>query len=173
MATPTITCIQCGTRVKARTVEQRFCSKQCVGKAQSGSKHPKWKDGSYLQLGYRYILIESGVYAREHIIKATKALGNPLPEGAIVHHHDRDKTNNANSNLVICEGQGYHRTLHKRMRVLAAGGDPDIHRICARCRKALPFASFNKKVSGIDGYASNCRDCERLRRLDKKSRINV
>ncbi len=42
-----------------------------------------------------------------HIRVAEKALGRPLPVGAIVHHHDENKLNYEESNLVICQNRAY------------------------------------------------------------------
>ena len=63
-----------------------------------------WKEG---RLG-------AGRHIREHIYKAAKVLGRPLRKGEVVHHIDCNKSNNANSNLLICS-QAYHKSLHARM----------------------------------------------------------
>jgi hypothetical protein len=52
----------------------------------------------------------------QHRLIAEKALGKPLPKGAVVHHIDEDKANNHPSNLVICPDQTYHRLIHARMK---------------------------------------------------------
>jgi hypothetical protein len=59
---------------------------------------------------YGYLTIDvDGERVAEHRHRAEKALGRPIPEGVIVHHH------NANQ-LIICENQKYHTLIHKRMR---------------------------------------------------------
>jgi HNH endonuclease len=72
--------------------------------------------------GECYIMIRlDNKYKGEHILFAEKALGKPLPKGAVVHHMDRDGTNNNTKspwNLVICPNQGYHMLLHARARAL-------------------------------------------------------
>lgn len=67
--------------------------------------------------GYVYIQ-KDGKKKMEHVAVAEKALGKPLPKGAVVHHVDLNKQNNVGSNLVVCPNQAYHLLLHKRMRDL-------------------------------------------------------
>lgn len=44
-------------------------------------------------------------------------MGRKLKRGECVHHIDGDKTNNKNSNLLVCT-TGYHQWLHSRMSYL-------------------------------------------------------
>lgn len=85
----------------------------------------KWRNGTTISYkcapgtgsidsdGYRRHSIK-GINIREHILVAAKALGKPLPIGAVVHHVDGNKSNNKTSNLVICPNDAYHKLLHKR-----------------------------------------------------------
>ena len=50
-------------------------------------------------------------YNDRHRAKAASALGRPLPDRVVVHHHD-----GAPSTLVICPDQAYHMMIHARMR---------------------------------------------------------
>lgn len=95
-------------------------------------------------------------YVMEHVRIAAIALGRAIPRGCDVHHVDGNKSNNANSNLVICDSGAYHRLLHFRMRVLAAGGDPDTERVCGKCRKCLPFAKFSLSKNSYCHYCKSC-----------------
>lgn len=72
---------------------------------------------------------------RIHIVIAEAALGKPLPIGVHVHHVDENKWNNTNKNLVICQDAKYHQLLHARARVLRAGGNPNLQRICCHCKQ--------------------------------------
>lgn len=98
---------------------------------------------------------------REHIVVAERAFGGPLPAGVIVHHHDEDKSNNANANLVICQDRAYHNLLHVRMRILAAGGDPDTQKICDDCLGVLGRDEFGFDSGASDGLMRLCRPCKR------------
>lgn len=98
-------------------------------------------------------------YAREHILIAEKALGKPLPPGAVVHHVDMDHQNNRNDNLVICESIGYHLYLHVRMRIAARGGNPNTDKICGFCKRVFPRTNFTILRTSPDGLAAVCRKC--------------
>lgn len=87
----------------------------------------------YLQGGYAGHQ-RTGVRKFDHIIVAERALGRPLPAGAVVHHINEDRRDNRNENLVICPSRAYHNLLHARMRALAACGHAD-RRPCRRCHR--------------------------------------
>ena len=93
----------------------------------SGKNNNKWKGGKRIFGGRtKYYFLRKpfhkraimGGYVQEHIIIAEKVLGKYLPENAVVHHINNDGLNNANSNLVICQDDEYHKLLHKRERAL-------------------------------------------------------
>lgn len=73
-------------------------------------------------------------YVLEHILVAEKILGKPLPPKAVVHHHNKDRTDNRNQNLVVCENQGYHQLIHQRERAYKACGNAS-WRKCKRCKE--------------------------------------
>lgn len=81
------------------------------------SRLPTYGKGVHIhEQGYKMILVD-GKYVMEHIHLAEKALGRPLPKGAVVHHMNNNKTDNFTPlNLIICPDQSYHMLLHKRMR---------------------------------------------------------
>ncbi len=68
---------------------------------------------------------------REHVLKASLALGKPVPKNVHVHHVDGNPKNNSNSNLVICSPQ-YHRLLHARTRAYEDTGNANLMK-CAYC----------------------------------------
>lgn len=109
-----------------------------------------------------------------HVAVAEAALGKRLPKGAEVHHVDGDRTNDENTNLVICQNRAYHQLLHVRARVLKAGGDPNTQRICSTCQRPRDFSEFTKATaSKVDGLGRQCRRCRReyMRAYDSRRQI--
>lgn len=106
-----------------------------------GETHPMWAGGRRIdQQGY--VLVRApehpraaaNGYVHEHVVVAEQALGKPLPEQAVVHHHSEDRSDNRNGNLVICEDRSYHGIIHRRMRALEACGNAN-WRQCRFCRE--------------------------------------
>ena len=69
-----------------------------------------------------------------HRLKAERALGKPLPRGAVVHHVDYNRLNNDNTNLVVCPDRRYHSLLHQRQDAVNAGY-PAHYRQCDYCKQ--------------------------------------
>lgn len=104
-------------------------------------RHGMWAGGKTVASGYVQVravghprATKSGHYVFEHILIVERALGHYLPLNAVVHHGDENKQNNANGNLVACEGRKYHNILHRRLRALQACGDATAHQ-CAHCHR--------------------------------------
>jgi hypothetical protein len=93
-----------------------------------------------------------------------KAFGKQLPQTAEVHHVDG--TRSEYSPLVICENHAYHMLLHRRMRVVRAGGNPNTDKVCSQCGHVLPLSSFRRDSSQCDGRKKTCYLCRRLIRKD-------
>lgn len=89
-------------------------------------RNPNWKGGRTTVAGYIAIRCPNHPrtnprgYVLEHILKAEKALGKPLPSKVEVHHFNEIRNDNRNSNLVVCQDRAYHRLLHRRLRALKA-----------------------------------------------------
>lgn len=95
-----------------------------------------------------------------HRQRAERALGHPLPATAMVHHADGSKR--VDAPLVICQDAAYHGLLHARMRVKAAGGNPNTDKLCSRCRQPKPFDQFshtNQRRAYL-GRVAYCRPCD-------------
>ena len=58
-----------------------------------------------------------------HHLIAEKAIGKELRKGAVVHHIDGNRLNNATFNLVVCDSHSYHMMIHRRQRAFDATGD--------------------------------------------------
>ncbi len=102
-------------------------------------------------------------YVREHILVAEKALGKPLPPLSVIHHIDEIQTNNDNRNLVICQDNAYHRLLHVRLRIVKAGGNSNLDRVCGLCHECLPKTNFWKLTTRSAGVGSYCINCNRIK----------
>jgi len=120
--------------------------------------------------GRRLLTVTSDRYIRRngrklHITIAEAVLGKPLPHGAKVHHVDGNTQNNAHSNLVVCENQGYHLLLHARARVLRAGGSPSTQALCGTCHHVKDFSEFHRRNENgcFGGTGGVCKDCRRQR----------
>ena len=109
---------------------------------------------------------------REHTVVAERALGHQLPVRAVVHHVNGNGRDNRNQNLVICQDRRYHTLLHRRERILKAGGNPDGEQICHDCRRVLPLAAFHRNRSDPTGHCHACKPCHlaACRRLFRKRR---
>lgn len=105
-----------------------------------------------LREGYRVLSVD-GVQRREHILIAERALGKPLPAGAEVHHVDRNRSNNAPRNLVVCPDSAYHQLLHRRQRALDACGHADWMK-CKYCKRY--DAPENVKQSASGSFHQSC-----------------
>jgi hypothetical protein len=91
----------------------------------------------------------------EHILVAEKAMGKRLPNGAVVHHVDENRLNNAPSNLVVCS-RAYHILIHARMKAMAACGNPN-WRHCYYCKRYDDPANMYVSPQGRVNYHSACR----------------
>lgn len=119
---------------------------------------------------YAEVRGDKGERILAHRLRAERALGRPLPVGVVVHHADGSKSPTAP--LVICPDEKYHKLLHRRMKIVKAGGDPNRDRLCSRCGKAKPLSEFHLDRANREGRVQYCRPCRnkyvaelRLRRL--------
>lgn len=115
------------------------------------------------------------VIMRTHRIRATLALGKPLPEGVIVHHADGSL--DADAPLVICQDNAYNRLLHIRLRAKQAGGNPNTDKFCCRCERLRSQAEFYpssrpESVDGLDRCRGQCcRDEANAKHARKREQV--
>lgn len=97
------------------------------------------------------------VYAGKllHILVAEKAIGKKLPKGAIVHHVNEDKTDNRNSNLLICD-RAFHKVIHQRLNAMNACGNPN-WRKCMICKKYDDPKNLYIPKKGNSAVHNSCR----------------
>lgn len=137
----------------------------------SGEDHHLWKGGS-IKNSYGYIRImckghpraDRDGYVFEHILIAEKALGKYLPEGIEIHHLDEVKSNNSNSNLIVCQDRSYHRILHSRAKSMKATGRADLHR-CSCCGEWKEYKYFGTKGNW---FRTACNDCRKHLYIEKR-----
>ena len=125
------------------------------GHSNKGPRHNWWKGGRYLSKGHWQIQAKNHPRADKHgyvyeaLIIAEKTLQKHLPPKAVIHHIDKNTTNNASNNLVICENHSYHIYLHMRDRAFKACGNVD-WRKCKYCCAYDDTENMVAKKSG--GY---------------------
>lgn len=151
----------------------RFCSLSCRSLAchPRGAGNPLWRGGTSRARGYVRLNNAKGAgrHKPQHVQIVETVLGRRLPVGTVVHHANQVRDDNANGNLVVLQNTSEHMALHRRLRVLRAGGDPWTDRLCCSCG-LKPRTEF---YGGPVKFSSECRPCSRkraLRRLHGDSR---
>lgn len=135
----------------------------------SGERNGSWNGGKTEINGYIGTLRPEHPRANlggyEHILVVEAAIRHHLPVSAKVHHINENRRDNRPRNLVACEDQAYHSLLHRRLRVLRAGGRPGRDKICGRCQRAKSREEFYAAPSRKDGLYYYCRACARAAKV--------
>lgn len=136
---------------QGKFLAKTFCNKHYTSFKVHGdplASRTKRKDfsGCVRKDGY-VIYQENNIKILAHVRIAEKALGRPLPAGAVVHHIDENPSNNAPSNLAIFPNQAYHMLIHARMRALEACGNPN-SRKCHICKNYDSIENLNTDAGG-------------------------
>jgi hypothetical protein len=87
---------------------------QSMGK---GEQSANWKGGVYSCCGYLRIASGENEGRLVHRLIAEKVLGRKLKESEDVHHINGDRSDNRNSNLLICS-HSFHIWLHRKIDLL-------------------------------------------------------
>lgn len=121
-----------------------------------------WRGGRTRTVdGYRLVFMpehpnaRSNGYVPEHIYVAAKAMGKPVPKGAVVHHVNGDKLDNRPCNLVVLQDLSLHLHIHKRQRAFDASGHADWLR-CSFCKQySDPSEMYSHPTISV-GYHREC-----------------
>lgn len=141
-----------------------------------GERNAKWRGGRYINAA-GYVLVRAKDHPRanrdghvpEHFLVVERARkGRTLPPKAVIHHFDGDQTNNAPSNLVVCNDQGYHRHLHARQKAKAECGHPN-WRQCRYCKQYSPL-DLLVRADGIQWRHPECRSSRSPAVLERRGR---
>lgn len=89
--------------------------------------------GNAVRVGKGKRGVNNSGWKAESIILAERVYGSLLPAGVEVHHLNGDVTDNALSNLVICQDRAYHKLLHNRLRAFENCGNAN-YRKCKICK---------------------------------------
>lgn len=128
-----------------------------------GDNNPRWNGGKTITTdGYNCVVAKDHPYSqngfiKEHRLIVEKLIGKILPKNAVVHHVNGNKTDNLNTNLVVCENNSYHLLLHWREKALRECGNAN-WRKCKFCHRwdKLENLVLTKNKSG-GGYHYVCR----------------
>lgn len=117
-------CEFCGTEFETyrshSSQPPRFCSIQCIGYAQQRENNPAYNGGRYKCNGYYVVFSPDHPFASkknlvlEHRLIMEKKIGRYLTEQEVVHHIDRDKTNNDPDNLMLFKNNSEHIKFHSK-----------------------------------------------------------
>lgn len=146
-------CDQCGIEFERNPLQvkgkMKFCSYSCHNQFMKGRqlKPPHKRD----RTGF-------------HVLIAEKVLGKKVPKGAVIHHINGNDKDNHISNLLICQDAAYHRLIHKRMRIVNAGGHPSTDRICSSCKKLKSISEFDPSDFRKSGRCIPCKREDTKRR---------
>lgn len=109
-------CLICGKAFKrSPSIVQKgnvkYCSKKCQGIDITGENHPKYQGGTTAD-GYHIVRFQ-GKAQRMHRLIIEAHVGRKLRKNEIVHHIDRNRSNNDISNLMVMT-RSDHAALHAR-----------------------------------------------------------
>jgi hypothetical protein len=161
-------CDNCGKiferRPSERKQDRKFCNSICAGQFYKRERHYHWNGGQRIKSDGRLLInlpshprADPNGYIPNAVLVAEKALGKPLPFGAVVHHV---KDIEDDQSTVICQNNGYHIFLHARKRIVDAGGSPNTQKICGKCHQLKNKDDF-KHTDKYGGHYNTCKECER------------
>lgn len=97
-----------------------MCSMHYQRTRKYGSPHTNYRPSNpdgYVGAGGYVVICRDGRKQYKHKYLAEKALGRPLPKGAVIHHVTEDRTDNDGPfKLIVCPNRAYHDLIHRLMR---------------------------------------------------------
>lgn len=105
-------CKQCNKIFLPKDTRVQFCCKQCCFDFVRNTGIKK-HNGFWYENGYK-VLYNNGNSIKEHIYIMEQHIGRKLLPNEVVHHIDKDKTNNNISNLLLLT-QSEHSKLHREL----------------------------------------------------------
>ena len=108
----------------------------------------------------------------EHIIVAEKMLGCELFDNEVVHHKNRDKTNNSPDNLMVFTSNNAHIIFHKGGKLITLDDGTydcisNINYYCKICGKEL------KRKGSQMCFSCKCKQQRKVQWPDKKELISL
>lgn len=132
-------CVQCWKPFRMERKEHKFCGKECADEFRRGKRAPTYRGARTIIGGY--VIVRDAPEHRRQIGEHRKVmqdhLGRRLSSKEIVHHIDRDPTNNSIENLMLLPNMSAHIKLH--------------------AKEDGPTAYRHGKAPRTD----NCKDCKR------------
>lgn len=145
-------CLYCKKDFKGKEKKRFFCCRKCMDLYLVNEKSPSWKGGKSKAHGYVGIN-KTGKY--EHIEIMEKHLGRKLNKKEIVHHTNKNGTDNRIENLVLCKNQEEHIRLEKGWIKV----DERWFKHCPGCGKYLEVNTDNFWQRSTLRWISRCKNC--------------
>lgn len=148
-----------------------------VGHAIRGPRNPSYKGNKrFSKEGYVMVLSpyhpnkNSHGQVAEHTLVCEKELGRYLLPNEVVHHIDKNKSNNTPSNLIVFKNNTEHLLFHQKQRAYDASGHYD-WMMCRYCKKYDDPNNLKVRTYNNHTYAEHIacnREYQRKRKLIKK-----
>lgn len=117
-----------------------------------GIHNPNWKGGKTLNGEGRVMIRINGEYIPEHRLIMEKHIGRKLESSEIVHHINKDLTDNRIENLELLKDQSEHASIHNRSRRFLNVNDAPV----CTCGCGKRVVESQSKPGNWNEYAPGC-----------------